>query len=91
MAGSSGPSDLAPSSATGCTSARSSGALTYLATVIDLASRRGRGLALADQMRAELLCHALRMAITHRRRAQLIFESDFGKGASPDGPAAMAG
>ena len=35
----------------------------YLATVIDLASRRVVGWALADHMRAELVCDALRMAI----------------------------
>jgi putative transposase len=38
----------------------------YLATVIDLASRRVVGWALADHMRAELVCDALRMAIEHR-------------------------
>jgi transposase InsO family protein len=41
----------------------------YLATVIDLASRRVVGWALADHMRAELVCDALRMAIVHRRPA----------------------
>ncbi len=35
----------------------------YLATVIDLASRRVVGWAMADHMRAELVCDALRMAI----------------------------
>jgi transposase InsO family protein len=51
----------------------------YLATVIDLASRRVVGWALADHMRAELVCDALRMAITHRRPAPgLIFHSDRG-------------
>ena len=41
----------------------------YLATVIDLASRRVVGWALADHMRAGLVCDALRMAIVHRRPA----------------------
>lgn len=51
----------------------------YLATVIDLASRRVVGWALADHMRAELVCDALRMAIEHRRPAPgLIFHSDRG-------------
>jgi transposase InsO family protein len=51
----------------------------YLATVIDLASRRVVGWALADHMRAELVCDALRMAIVHRRPASgLIFHSDRG-------------
>jgi transposase InsO family protein len=52
---------------------------TYLATVIDLASRRVVGWALADHMRAELVCDALRMAIAHRQPAPgLIFHSDRG-------------
>lgn len=51
----------------------------YLATVIDLASRRVVGWALADHMRAELVCDALRMAINHRRPAAgLTFHSDRG-------------
>ena len=51
----------------------------YLATVIDLASRRVVGWAVADHMRAELVCDALRMAITHRRPAPgLVFHSDRG-------------
>jgi putative transposase len=51
----------------------------YLATVIDLASRRVVGWALADHMRAELVCDALRMAITQRRPAPgLTFHSDRG-------------
>jgi transposase InsO family protein len=51
----------------------------YLATVIDLASRRVVGWAVADHMRAELVCDALRMAIVHRRPAPgLIFHSDRG-------------
>ena len=51
----------------------------YLATVIDLASRRVVGWAVADHMRAELVGDALRMAIAHRRPAPgLIFHSDRG-------------
>jgi transposase InsO family protein len=51
----------------------------YLATVIDLASRRVVGWALADHLRAELVCDALRMAIAYRRPAPgLIFHSDRG-------------
>ena len=51
----------------------------YLATVIDLASRRVVGWALADHMRAELVCDALRMAIDARRPAPgAIFHSDRG-------------
>jgi transposase InsO family protein len=51
----------------------------YLATVIDLASRRVVGWAMADHMRAELVCDALRMAICARRPAPgLIWHSDRG-------------
>jgi putative transposase len=51
----------------------------YLATVIDLASRRVVGWALADHMRAELVSDALRMAIGARRPAPgLVFHSDRG-------------
>jgi putative transposase len=51
----------------------------YLATVIDLASRRVVGFAVADHLRASLACDALQMAITARRPAQgLIFHSDRG-------------
>ena len=51
----------------------------YLATVIDLASRRVVGWAMAGHMRAELPCDALRMAIHHRRPAPgLILHSDRG-------------
>jgi transposase InsO family protein len=51
----------------------------YLATVIDLGSRRVVGWALADHMRAELVCDALRMAIEHRRPGPgAIFHSDRG-------------
>jgi len=51
----------------------------YLASVIDLASRRVVGWALADHMRADLVCDALRMAIEERRPGPgLIFHSDRG-------------
>jgi transposase InsO family protein len=51
----------------------------YLATVIDLASRRVVGWAMADHMRAALVCDALRMAIDARRPAPgAIFHSDRG-------------
>ncbi len=51
----------------------------YLATVIDLASRRVVGWAMAEHMRAELVCDALRMAIEARQPAPgLIFHSDRG-------------
>jgi transposase InsO family protein len=51
----------------------------YLATVIDLASRRVVGWALADHMRTELISDALVMAFGNRRPpAGLIFHSDRG-------------
>ncbi len=51
----------------------------YLATVIDLASRRVVGWAMADHMRTELVADALRMAVAARRPAPgLIFHSDRG-------------
>ena len=51
----------------------------YLATVIDMASRRVVGWAMADHMRAELVGDALRMALDARRPAPgLIFHSDRG-------------
>jgi transposase InsO family protein len=51
----------------------------YVASVIDLESRRVVGWAMADHMRAELVCDALRMAIQGRRPpAGLIFHSDRG-------------
>ena len=51
----------------------------YLATVIDLASRRVVGFAVANHMRASLVCDALAMAIRHRRPAPgLVFHSDRG-------------
>jgi transposase InsO family protein len=51
----------------------------YLATVIDLASRRVVGWSMADHMRTELVADALHMAIAARRPAPgLIFHSDRG-------------
>jgi transposase InsO family protein len=51
----------------------------YLATVIDVASRRVVGWAMADHMRAELVCDALQMALQRRRPDPgLIFHSDRG-------------
>ncbi|MDQ4131783.1 MAG: IS3 family transposase [Actinomycetota bacterium] len=51
----------------------------YLAAVIDLASRRVVGWAMADHLRAELACDALRMAIDARRPGPgAIFHSDRG-------------
>lgn len=51
----------------------------YLATVIDLASRRVVGFAVADHMRAELVCQALDMALASRQpEPGLIFHSDLG-------------
>jgi putative transposase len=51
----------------------------YLATVIDLYSRRIVGWAIADHMRTELVTAALNMAITRRRPpAGVIFHSDRG-------------
>lgn len=50
----------------------------YLATVIDLSSRRVVGWAMADHMRATLVCDALAMALAARRPAPgLIFHSDY--------------
>ncbi len=51
----------------------------YLATVIDLASRRVVGWAMAEHMRAKLVCDALRMAIENRWPAPgAMFHSDRG-------------
>jgi len=51
----------------------------YLATVIDLASRRVVGFAMADHMRASLVCDALAMAIELRHpKPGFIFHSDRG-------------
>jgi transposase InsO family protein len=54
----------------------------YLATVIDLSSRKVVGLALADHMRTSLVEDALSMAFTTRRPAAgVIFHSD--RGSTP--------
>lgn len=51
----------------------------YVATVIDLASRRVVGLAMADHLRASLVTEALETALTLRRPAPgLVFHSDRG-------------
>jgi transposase InsO family protein len=51
----------------------------YLATVIDLASRRVVGFAMADHMRASLVCEAMTMALKTRRPSPgVIFHSDRG-------------
>lgn len=51
----------------------------YLATVIDLASRRVVGFAVADHMRTSLILQAMEMALTSRRPGPgLIFHSDRG-------------
>lgn len=51
----------------------------YVATVIDLSSRRVVGLALADHLRASLATEALEMALTQRRPDPgLIFHTDRG-------------
>jgi transposase InsO family protein len=51
----------------------------YLATVIDLSSRRVVGWSMADHMRTELVADALRMAVAARHPAPgLIFHSDRG-------------
>jgi transposase InsO family protein len=51
----------------------------YLATVIDLASRKVVGWAMADHMRASLVCEALQAALDARRPAPgLVFHSDRG-------------
>ena len=51
----------------------------YLATVIDIASRRVVGWAMADHLRAELVCDALRHAVSRRRPPPgVIFHADRG-------------
>ena len=58
---------------------RTSEGWLYLATVIDLESRRVVGFAMADHMRASLVCDALEMAIAQRRPAPgLLFHADRG-------------
>jgi transposase InsO family protein len=59
----------------------------YLATVIDIASRRVVGWALADHLRTDLVADALRMACHQRRPSKgVIFHSD--RGCQPSTPAA---
>ena len=51
----------------------------YLAVVVDLCSRKVIAWSLADHLRAELVCDAMKKAITTRPyRGQLIFHSDRG-------------
>ena len=51
----------------------------YVAAVIDIGSRRVVGWAMADHMRAELVCDALAMAVQARRpESGLIFHADRG-------------
>jgi putative transposase len=51
----------------------------YLATVIDLASRKVVGWAMADHMESSLVCDAMRMALADRRPGPgLMFHSDRG-------------
>ena len=51
----------------------------HLATVMDLFSRKIVGWHVADHMKAELVCAALRMAVVHRQPGEgLIFHSDRG-------------
>jgi putative transposase len=51
----------------------------YLATVIDLHSRKVVGWAIVDHMRTDLVVEALQMAITHRKpKGKVIFHSDKG-------------
>ena len=57
----------------------------YVATVIDVASRRVVGWAMGDHMRAGLVCDALSMAIAHRRpKPGLILHSDRGSQYTSD-------
>ena len=57
----------------------------YLAVIIDLASRRVVGFAVADHMRTELILEALKMALASRRPAPgLIFHSDRGSQYTSD-------
>ena len=57
----------------------------YLATVIDLASRKVVGWAIADHMESSLVCEAMRMALLARRpRPGLLFHSDRGSQYTSD-------
>lgn len=56
-----------------------SGGFCYLAAIMDLYSRRIVGWHVADHLKAELVCAAFRMALTHRQPlAGVIFHSDRG-------------
>ena len=58
---------------------RSSNGWLYLAVVLDLYSRRVIGWSLADHMRADLVCDALKKAIATRSRTRgVTFHSDRG-------------
>jgi putative transposase len=76
-----GPAGLTPDRAWvgDITYLRTSEGWCYLATVIDLSSRRVVGFALAEHMRASLVCEALEMALKARRPGPgLLFHSDRG-------------
>lgn len=76
-----GPHGLAPDQAWAgdITYLRTGEGWCYLATVIDLASRRVVGFAQAEHMRASLVCEALEMALRARRpKPGLLFHSDRG-------------
>jgi putative transposase len=56
----------------------------YLATVIDIASRRVVGLALTEQLRTELVTDALTNAVAARDPAPgVVFHSDKGRSSRP--------
>lgn len=64
----------------------------YLATVIDLASRRVVGWAVAEHIRTDLVADALRMAVAQRRPAPgVIFHSDRGCQYTSTAYATLAG
>jgi transposase InsO family protein len=60
----------------------------YLATVIDIASRRVVGWATAEHLRTDLVDQALQNAVTHRRPARgVVFHSDSETVEAPSTPA----
>jgi hypothetical protein len=65
----------------------------YLATVLDVFSRRLIGWAVTDHLRASLVCAALRMAVATRggQVARVIFHSDRGCQGAPIGVMHQAG
>jgi transposase InsO family protein len=76
-----GPASLVPNQAWvgDITYLRTGEGWCYLATVLDLASRRIVGFAVAGHMRASLVCEALEMALRARRpQPGLVFHSDRG-------------